>query len=63
MGTIENRSDAAKTFDVKFDFLDAQGNVVATESTTVQTDAKGEQTFRLETAGQGIVAWRYAPVI
>lgn len=63
MGTIENRSDAAKTFDLKFDFLDAQGNVVATESTTVQTDAKGEKTFRIETAGEGIVAWRYAPVI
>lgn len=62
-GTIENRSDAAKAFDLKFEFLDAQGNVVASESTTVQTDAKGSQSFRLEASGEGIVAWRYAPVI
>lgn len=62
-GTIENRSDAAKSFDIKFEFLDAQGNVVSSESTTVQTGAKGSQAFKIETSGQGIVAWRYAPVI
>jgi tetratricopeptide (TPR) repeat protein len=62
-GIIENRSDAPKTFDLKFDFLDAQGNVVASESTSVQTDAKGTQSFTVEAGGEGIVAWRYAPVI
>lgn len=62
-GTIENRSDAAKSFDLKFDFLDAQGNVVSSQSTTVQTNANGSQTFKVETTGEGIVAWKYAPVI
>jgi tetratricopeptide (TPR) repeat protein len=62
-GTIENRSESPKTFDLKFDFLDAQGNVVASESTTVETDANGTKSFRIETGGQGIVGWRYAPVI
>lgn len=62
-GTIENRSDAPKSFDLKFEFLDTEGNVVASESTTVQTDAKGSQSFTVEAGGEGIVAWRYAPVI
>ena len=62
-GVVENRSDAPKTFDLKFEFLDAQGNVVASESTTVQTDAKGSQTFTIEAGGEDIVAWRYAPLI
>jgi tetratricopeptide (TPR) repeat protein len=62
-GTVENRSESPKTFDLKFEFLDAQGNVVASESATVQTDAKGAGTFRVEAAAPGVVAWRYAPVI
>ena len=62
-GTIENRTDAPKTFDLKFDFLDAQGNVIASESATVETGAKASQSFTIEAGGEGIVAWRYAPVI
>lgn len=62
-GTIENRTDAPKTFDLKFDFLDAQGNVIASESTTVETGPKSTESFTIEAGGEGIVAWRYAPVI
>ncbi|HSJ64941.1 MAG TPA: hypothetical protein VK922_13705 [Gemmatimonadaceae bacterium] len=62
-GSIENRSASAKTFDLKFEFLDAQGNVVASDSTTVETEANGSKSFRVQASGQGIVAWRYAPVI
>jgi tetratricopeptide (TPR) repeat protein len=62
-GTVENRSESPKTFDLKFEFLDAQGNVVASESTTVQTQPNGDASFRVEASGPGVVAWRYEPVI
>jgi len=45
---------------ITFDFLDASGNVVSSETTGGQTLAAGSSTqFQLTTAGQGIVAWRY----
>jgi len=43
-----------------FEFLDAQGSVVATAPQTVTSIAAGEnQAFELKGQGAGIVAWRY----
>ncbi len=47
-------------FALKFDFLDAKGNVVATQSQDVPAlDAGANHPFTLKADGAGIVAWRY----
>jgi tetratricopeptide (TPR) repeat protein len=62
-GTIENRGEAAKPFNLKVEFLDAQGNVVATKETMVgPVDPKGRKNFSIEVEQDGIVAYRYAPL-
>jgi tetratricopeptide (TPR) repeat protein len=62
-GTIENRGEAAKPYNLKVEFLDAQGNVVATKETMVgPVDPKGKKNFSIEVEQDGIVAYRYAPL-
>lgn len=62
-GTVENRSAAAKTFTVRFEFLDANGSVVATKEQSVGPVApKAAQPFEVVVQQSGIVAYRYAPL-
>lgn len=62
-GMIENRSTAAASYTLNVEFLDAQGNVVATKQETVADVAPGgSKPFSVAGAGQGIVAFRYAPL-
>jgi tetratricopeptide (TPR) repeat protein len=61
-GTIENLTDKPATYSLRVEFLDAKGNVVATQNGTVAVGAKATQTFRLEAKGEGIAAYRYAPI-
>jgi tetratricopeptide (TPR) repeat protein len=63
-GTLENLTSATpKSYTVTFEFLDAAGNVVATESTTVGPVAKGKSMpFTVSVPKPGIVAFRYAPL-
>ena len=62
-GTIENRSSAAKTYNVRFEFLDASGKVVATKEQSVGPVApKGTSPFEVVVEQSGIVAYRYAPL-
>jgi len=43
-----------------FDFLDARGNVVGSQTADVPAiDPSGNQPFQLQVIGSGIVAWRY----
>lgn len=45
---------------ITFEFLGADGNVVATESVAAQTiEPNGSKQFQLTPTAQGIVAWRY----
>jgi tetratricopeptide (TPR) repeat protein len=62
--TLENlRSATPKSYTVKFEFLDASGNVVATESATVGPVEKGKSApFTVNVPKGGIVAFRYAPL-
>ncbi len=61
-GAVENMSDAAADWTMKFDFLDATGKVVASKETSVAAlAAKGSKAFRLEVEGAGIVSFKYAP--
>ena len=62
--TLENLASAtAKSYTVTFEFLDATGNVVATESATVGPVEKGKSApFTVNVPKPGIVALRYAPL-
>ncbi len=62
-GEIENRSHAAKTYTVKVDFLDIEGNVVESMSVTTGTAAPNASVpFELRATRPGIAAYRYAPL-
>jgi tetratricopeptide (TPR) repeat protein len=62
-GTIENLTDAEKNYTLKFEFLDAAGNVVTTKDAQLDAvGAKGSKGFRLEVEGDGVIAFRYAPL-
>ncbi|MEP7381777.1 MAG: tetratricopeptide repeat protein [Gemmatimonadota bacterium] len=62
-GMVENLTDADKSYTLKFDFLDATGNVVSSKSASVDAvGAKKSKSFRVEVEGAGIVAYRYAPL-
>ena len=62
-GNLENLTDTAKTYTVKFEFLDATGNVVARKDASIEgVAAKGSKGFRVEAEGEGVVAFRYAPL-
>ncbi|HKI96757.1 MAG TPA: tetratricopeptide repeat protein [Gemmatimonadales bacterium] len=64
-GTITNitmDSSAVSVPTLSFEFLDAQGNVVATDSVAAQQLAKGASApFSVKADGEKIVAWRYKP--
>lgn len=62
-GTIENLSEAEKSYDLKVEFLDASGKVISTGDAKVEAvPSKGSKSFRIETQGEGIAAFRYAPI-
>ena len=54
---------APKTYSMKLEFLDKNGNVVDTQTQSVGPIASGERkTVRFETTKSGVVAFRYAPL-
>jgi predicted Zn-dependent protease len=60
-GTIDNRTDAEKSYNLRVEFLDRTGNVVGTKEVAVgpvAPKAKGRFTTTIE--GQNIAAFRYA---
>lgn len=62
-GTIENRGAAAADFVMNVEFLDAQGNVVATKQETIAAvPPGGSKPFSITGQGAGIAAFRYAPI-
>jgi tetratricopeptide (TPR) repeat protein len=61
-GTVENLGTTAKTANLKVDFLDKQGNVVGTQTTTIPVDPKGKKDFTIVGDGANIAAYRYAPI-
>lgn len=61
-GQVDNKTEAAADYTVKFEFLDATGKVVTTKDVPLAgVPAKGQKGFRVEVEGAGIVAFRYAP--
>ena len=60
-GLVTNlRSAPGQPFKLVFEFLNAKGEVVATQSTDVAAlPSHGTQQFDLKVIGAGIQAWRY----
>ncbi|MBX3174596.1 MAG: FxLYD domain-containing protein [Gemmatimonadaceae bacterium] len=59
-GSVENRGRAAKTFTLEFQFLDIEGNVVETLTTTTPSaEPNGMSEFEITATQPGIVAWKY----
>lgn len=59
-GTVENRSNAAKTYTLEVSFLDTEGNVLETQSVTTASAAPNASvTFEVTAVQAGIVAWKY----
>ncbi len=59
--TVENRSDAARSYEIDIEFLDAKGAVVMTGKASVaDVAAKFAKQVRVEVQGDGIVAYRYS---
>jgi len=62
-GTVTNQTDAARTFNLKIEFLDKSGNVVASQSVATESVAAHQSAhFSVTGTGAGIVAFRYAPI-
>jgi tetratricopeptide (TPR) repeat protein len=62
-GTIENRSAAAKTYNLSIDLLDKSGNVIGTETATVGPVApKSVGTFKITSLKGGAYGYRYKPI-
>jgi tetratricopeptide (TPR) repeat protein len=63
-GTITNSTDQAQTYTVKVDFLDVNGKVVTSQTTTVGPVQPGQSgRFTVTGTGAGVVAFRYAPLV
>ena len=64
VGQVEGIAATGKPYTLKFEFMDAQGNVVAAQEASAPAVAKGQKAdFKVEVEKGGIVAFRYAPII
>ena len=62
-GTIENRDKTPKTYSLTVEFLDKNGNVVSTETTSVGPVApKSTGTFKIKSSAGGVYGYRYKPL-
>jgi tetratricopeptide (TPR) repeat protein len=61
-GTIENRSAAAKTYDVSVEFLDKAGAVVGSQDVQVPVAPKATGKFRVTIPKGGVYGFRYKPL-
>ena len=60
-GTIENKTDAEKSYNLRIEFLDRTGNVVGAKEVAVgPVAAKAKGRFTTTIDGQNIAAFRYA---
>jgi tetratricopeptide (TPR) repeat protein len=61
-GTIANSSAQAKSYNVKFSFIDKNGQTVASSEVPVQVPAGGTQQFETSGTQPGIASFKYAPL-
>jgi tetratricopeptide (TPR) repeat protein len=62
-GTVQNLSEAEKTYPLKFQFMDSTGTVVASQDQPPLTvPAKSSKDFTITVNQGGIAAYKYAPL-
>ncbi len=62
-GTVQNLTDAPKTWPIKFEFLDKTGKVIATQDVPPLTVApKASKDFTVTVEQPGIAAFKYEPL-
>jgi hypothetical protein len=62
-GSVANQTDAAKSFNLKIEFIDKAGTVVATQDVAVgPVQPHQSASFTASATGAGIVAFRYGPI-
>ena len=62
-GTVQNMSAAAKTFNLKFQFIDLSGKVLTTQDGPPMTLApQASQPFDVSVTQPGVVAYKYLPL-
>ncbi|MHB8838815.1 MAG: FxLYD domain-containing protein [Gemmatimonadaceae bacterium] len=62
-GEIENRTKAARSYEISFELLDLAGNVVDTQVAKVENVApSATSAFEVKTDKPKVAAWRYAPI-
>ena len=62
VASVENRSTAPKTYQLKVEFLDRAGNVVATQEASVAVAPKESKQVTIAVDKGGIVGFRYSPL-
>ena len=63
-GTIENRGTASKSYTIEVEFLGTGGSVVGRQSVTVGPIApKARMPFKATATAEGVVGYRYKPII
>jgi tetratricopeptide (TPR) repeat protein len=64
VGNIENRSAAAKTYNLSVDFVDKSGAVVDTQTASVgPVAAKSKATFKISSPKGGVYGYKYKPLM
>jgi hypothetical protein len=61
-GVVQNSTSSPKSLTVKFQFIDKNGQTVTSQDVPVQVPATGMQNFETTVTGQGIAAYKYAPL-
>ncbi len=62
-GELENRTKAAKAYEIEFELLDVSGAVVDKQVAKVESvKPSGTGTFTVNSSKPKIAAWRYAPI-
>jgi hypothetical protein len=60
---VENKGKEAKSYNLKFDFLNEKGETVVSKEVAVDgVEAGRSKSFRVEVEGAGILAFKYAPL-
>jgi hypothetical protein len=61
-GSINNNTDAAKSYTFKVEFIDKNGAVIATQDVAIdQVGAHASKAFSATAAVPGVIAFRYSP--
>ena len=61
-GTVANSSAQPKSYTIKFQFIDKNGQTVASQDVPIQVPASGTQQFETSASQPGIASFKYAPL-